>query len=143
MEVPMKATGSCMCKAVTFSFDLKNQHFDVCHCSMCRNWGGGPALTVESAGNIEFSGEENITVYSSSEWAERGFCNKCGSNLFYRLKDKSHNFCNFNLGTLNNHEEFRFTTQIFIDAKPSNYSFSNETKNMTEKDVLEAFGISE
>ena len=34
-----------------------------------------------------------------------------------------------------------FTTQIYIDAKPENYAFSNKTKNMTEKEVLEAFGI--
>lgn len=135
----MKAKGSCLCKGVNFSFDLKHKHFDACHCSMCRSWGGGPALTVESSGNIEFEGEGNITVYSSSEWAERGFCNKCGSNLFYRLKDKSRNFCNFNLGTIEKHEEFSFTTQIYIDTKPDNYSFSNETKKMTEKEVLEAF----
>lgn len=110
---------------------------------MCRSWGGGPALTVESSGNIEFEGEEYISIYGSSEWAERGFCKNCGSNLFYRLKDKSHSFCNFNLGTLENHDDFDFTTQIYIDSKPNNYSFSNETKNMTEKEVLEAFGLSE
>ena len=106
---------------------------------MCRKWGGGPALTVESDGEIEFVGVENLAIYSSSEWAERGFCKVCGSHLFYRLKDKNLNFCNFNLGTIDNHEDFKFTTQIYIDAKPENYSFSNETKNMTEKDVLEAF----
>jgi hypothetical protein len=139
----MRAKGSCLCKGVEFLFDLKNKHFDACHCSMCRSWGGGPALTVESAGNIQINGEENITIFSSSDWAERGFCKKCGSHLFYRLKDKSHNFCNFNLGTLDGHEEFSFTSQIYIDAKPENYSFSNKTKNMTEKEVLEAFGVSE
>ena len=139
----MKAYGSCLCKSVKFSFNLKSKHFDACHCSMCRSWGGGPALTVESDGNIEFEGHENISVYISSEWAERGFCKSCGSNLFYRLRDKSHNFCNFNLGTLENHEDFKFTTQIYIDTKPDNYSFSNETKMMTEKEVLAAFGVSE
>ena len=139
----MKATGSCLCKEVKFSFDLKDKHFDACHCSMCRKWGGGPSLTVESKGNIVFEGEENITVYSSSDWAERGFCSKCGSNLFYRLKNKSLNFCNFNLGTIDGHESFKFKTQIYIDDKPENYSFSNQTKNMTEKEVLEAFGVSQ
>ena len=139
----MNVKGSCLCKSVKFSFDLKAKHFDACHCSMCRSWGGGPAMTVESNGNIEFEGEENITIYNSSEWAERGFCNVCGSNLFYRLKDKNLNFCNFSLGTIDNQEDFEFTTQIYVDMKPENYSFSNETKKMTEKEVLEAFGVSE
>ena len=110
---------------------------------MCRSWGGGAALSVESAGSIEFVGEENISIYNSSEWAERGFCKICGSNLFYRLKDKSHNFCNFNLGTLDDSEGFEFVAQIFIDDKPNNYSFSNDTKMMTEKEVMDAFGAEE
>lgn len=96
----MKANGSCLCKSVNFSFELKEKSFDACHCSMCRKWGGGPALTVEALGNIEFQGEEHIEIYDSSEWAQRGFCKKCGSNIFYRLKQQD--FCNFNLGTIDN-----------------------------------------
>ena len=137
----MKVKGRCLCKSVRFSFKLKEKHFGACHCSMCRCWGGGPGLGVESDGEIEFEGKENITVYDSSKWAERGFCKKCGSHLFYHLKQKD--FYNFNLGTIEQHEDFKFTSQIYIDTKPDNYSFSNETKMMTEKDILEAFGASE
>ncbi|MCB0415353.1 MAG: GFA family protein [Bdellovibrionales bacterium] len=137
----MKVNGSCLCQSVKFSFEIKDKHFDACHCSMCRKWGGGPSLTVESIGSIEFEGKENITTYQSSEWAERGFCNICGSHLFYRLKQ--HDFCNFNLGVIDDHEEFEFKSQIYIDSKPNNYSFSNKTKEMTEKEVLKAFGFSE
>ena len=136
----MKTTGSCLCKAVKFSFDIKEKHFDACHCSMCRTWGGGPAMMVDSVGNIEFEGEEHISIFESSAWAERGFCKTCGTHLFYRLKDKTINFCNFNLGTIDNHQDFKFTKQIFVDAKPENYSFANETHNMTEAEVLAAFG---
>ncbi len=135
----MKAKGKCLCQAVNFSFSIKKKCFDVCHCSMCRRWGGGPALTVEATGDIEFVGEENLATYNSSAWAERGFCQKCGTHLFYRLKGKS--FCNFSLGTLEDQEEYTFVTQIYIDDKPANYSFSNDTKMMTEKDVLAANGI--
>lgn len=137
----LKASGSCLCKAVTFSFNLKAKHFDACHCGMCRSWGGGPALTVESDGGIEFTGFEHVTLYDSSEWAQRGFCKYCGSHLFWRLKDPEQGFCNFNLGTLDNQEEFDFTLQIYIDAKPNNYSFANSTKMLTEKEVLEMFGL--
>lgn len=135
----MKVNGCCLCKAVKFSFKVKNKNFDACHCSMCRAWGGGPALTVESDGELDFEGKENIAIYESSDWAERGFCKKCGSNLFYRLKN--HNFCNFNLGTIEGHEKFKFVRQIYVDVKPENYSFANETEMMTEKEVLEAFGV--
>lgn len=137
----MKFSGSCLCKGVKFSFTGKNKHFDACHCSMCRKWSGGPAMTVESAGNIVFEGEQNVSIYSSSEWAERAFCKKCGTNLFYRLKEKD--FCNFMLGTIDGHEAFEFKVQIYVDAKPENYAFKNETVMMTEKEVLAAFGVTE
>jgi hypothetical protein len=33
-------------------------------------------------------------------------------------------------------QAFSFTSQIFIDKKPDYYAFSNETKTMTEADVM-------
>jgi hypothetical protein len=133
----MKANGSCLCKSIRFSFEVKEKSFDACHCQMCRSWGGGPALTVQSAGHLKIVGEENISLYSSSKWAERGFCKLCGSNLFYRLKH--HDFCNFNLGTLENQREFKFTKQIYIDHKVENYNFAEETLMMTEQEVIDSF----
>jgi hypothetical protein len=133
----MKTKGSCLCNKIKFSFTAKDKTFSACHCKMCRIWGGGPAFAVESSGEIEFEGPENISVFSSSKWAERGFCKNCGTNLFYRLKN--HDFCNFNLGIIDNHKDFEFTSQFFIDNKPNNYTFSNDTKNMTEKEVMDSF----
>ena len=37
---------------------------------------------------VDFTGASNIARYDSSEWAQRGFCRNCGSNLFYQLKDQ-------------------------------------------------------
>ncbi len=133
----MKHSGSCLCKSVKFSFFSEYKHFDACHCSICRKWGGGPVFTVNAQGDSVFEGEEFITLFESSTWAERGFCSKCGTHLFYRLKDKS--FCNFNLGIIDGHEEYEFTVQIYTDAKPHNYDFANKTKMMTEQDVIDAF----
>ena len=43
-------------------------------------------IAVDCGTDVTFEGEENISVFESSEWAERGFCKECGSHLFYRLK---------------------------------------------------------
>ncbi|MEC9282546.1 MAG: GFA family protein [Bdellovibrionota bacterium] len=133
----MKLTGSCLCKSVKFSFSAEKKDFGVCHCSVCRKWGGGPAFVVQSTGDVAIEGEENVQTYQSSEWAERGFCKTCGTHLFYRMKEVD--FCNFNLGTIDGNEDFEFSLQVFTDAKPESYSFSNQTHCMTEKEVLEAF----
>ena len=65
--------GSCLCTAVRVKFDLSERVFDVCHCGMCRKWGGGPAFCVTADKGPVWSGEEHIQVYDSSEWAQRDF----------------------------------------------------------------------
>ena len=82
----MTATGRCLCGTVNFEAENVDTHVHGCHCSMCRNWSGGPVLAA-NAGSVVFGGSEHIGRYDSSEWAERGFCSRCGSNLFYRLKE--------------------------------------------------------
>ena len=82
-------------------------------------------------------GEENVTVYSSSEWAERGFCKHCGTHLFYRMKKG--NFWNFSLGLFKEAENFKFHVQIYVDAKPDCYDFANKTLMMTEAEVVAMF----
>jgi hypothetical protein len=105
---------------------------------MCRKWSGGPVLAVDCGTDVSFSGEENISIYDSSEWAERGFCKKCGSHLFYRLKH-NHQY-NIEVGLFENNEAaFTLEYQIFIDEKPALYHFGNETKNMTGAEVFEQF----
>ena len=128
------ATGTCLCGSVTVNFPTEKDHFDACHCGMCRKWSGGPALTIDSEGRPTFQGEEFITRYRSSDWAERGFCKKCGTHLFYYLK--GHDFYNFPLGLIDGNEQRKFHLQVFIDHKPGNYAFSDETEQMTEAEVF-------
>lgn len=129
--------GSCLCGAVSVSTTSTNNEVGACHCSMCRKWGGSSLLAIECGSDISFSGEENIGVYQSSEWAERGFCKKCGSHLFYRLKQNNQHF--IPVGIFDNSEGLVFDHQVFIDEKPEYYSFANETKNMTGEEVFAMF----
>ncbi len=58
-------------------------------------------------------------------------------SFIYRLKDKA--FTNFQLGSLENTESFKFKLQIYVDCKPNNYSFSEKTNMMTEAEIISAF----
>ncbi len=129
--------GSCLCNAVKISTASINPHVSACHCNICRKWGGAALLGVECNEGVSFEGEENIGVYQSSEWAERGFCQKCGSHLFYRLKENNHYFVP--VGIFDNSENLVFNLQVFIEEKPDYYSFANETKNMTGEEVFAMF----
>nr|WP_229680731.1 GFA family protein [Marinobacterium zhoushanense] len=114
-----------------------SKHVGACHCSMCRKWTGGPLMAVDCGTEVKFSGEENISTYSSSDWAERGFCARCGSHLFYRLKQNGQYI--IPAGLFDTAEALNFDHQIFIDEKPEYYAFANETKNMTGEEVFASF----
>ena len=69
--------------------------------------------------------------------AERGFYQKCGSHLFYRLKENNHYYVP--VGIFDNNEAFVFDLEVFIEEKPDYYAFANETKKMTGEDLFAMF----
>ncbi len=131
-------TGTCLCSAVTLHVDHDRPTMGVCHCSICRKWGGGPYMSVECHRAPRIDGAEHVKVYASSEWAERGFCAVCGSHLFYRLKDRE--FYAVSAGLFREGGDWPFALQVFVDQKPQNYEFANATKQMTGEEVFKAFG---
>ena len=87
--------------------------------------------------NVEFKGEENLTVYKSSEWAERLFCKNCGTSIAWRLQDGGtyHLAAHIFEGV----DDLPLGLQIFIDEKPANYNFAEKTETMTGAEVFAEF----
>ena len=133
-----KKSGSCLCGAVRITANNPGNKVGACHCGMCRKWGGGPFMEIDCGTDVSFEGEDDITVYNSSSWAERGFCKKCGSHLFYRLKESKQHM--IPVGLFDDQEHLVFDSQVFIDKKPSFYSFSNKTNDMTEAEIFAMYG---
>ena len=94
-------------------------------------------MAVECKSDLSFEGEENIGLYQSSEWAERGFCKQCGSHLFYREKQSNQYY--IPAGIFDNESDLTLKHQVFIDEKPEYYSFGNKTKNMTGAELFAQF----
>lgn len=93
-------------------------------------------LAVHCGPKVQFEGTENITVYASSEWAERAFCKNCGTHLYYKLLSTGEYFVP--AGAFES-SEFEIVSQIYIDKKPGYYSFANQTPMLTEQQVIERF----
>lgn len=134
----MERTGRCMCGAVTYTATLEGR-LTACHCSMCRRWASGPYLAAGPA-EVKFTGEDNITVFTSSTWAERGFCNKCGSSLFYRITaGKYAGLTNVSFGTLDDPSGFRMVREWYCDSKPEAYAFTGERERLTSEQIAAMF----
>jgi hypothetical protein len=129
----MSASGRCLCGAVTFTAEDVDHGVHACHCNMCRRWSGGPGLSA-SVGRVRFTGAEHIGRYDSSAWAERGFCTRCGTSLFYRLKARDHYImC---LGTFDDQAPFAVTGEIYIDEKPQSYALAGDHPRLTGAEFM-------
>jgi hypothetical protein len=122
----LKNNGTCLCGAVQIEVTSLPKQVGACFCSACRKInGGGPLLGVHGNSELKASGRENIERYTSSDWAERGFCKKCGTTLFYHLTVGSEDYI-YSAGLFDD-AEFEITSEIFVDAKPDYMGFLSES----------------
>ncbi|PSW16929.1 GFA family protein [Photobacterium sanctipauli] len=126
--------GQCLCGAIEVEAEPQKE-VGLCHCSMCRKWSSGPMFAVHCGSDVVFNGDEP-TIYQSSEWAERGFCSKCGTNLFYHLLPTNEFILSAGLFQ---DADFTLTNEIFIDEKPGYYELRNDTHKMTGQQVFEQY----
>lgn len=131
------ATAQCLCGKIGISAPNLGESVGACHCVMCRTWSGGPLLAVDGGEGLILENEAHISVYSSSEWAERGFCNVCGTHLFYRLKDNDKYY--IPVGLFADSDKFHFDSQIYVEQKPHYYDFANKTRMMTGDEVVSEY----
>lgn len=134
-------TGRCLCNAVSFEASV-HPRAHICHCGMCRRWAGGPGMGV-SADSVTFtSGEDNIERYASSDWAWRGFCKTCGSNLFYQLRDSARGgYYALWAGALDDVSGLILHSEIYVDDKPGFYDFAGAHPRLSGAEFRRQLGV--
>jgi len=80
--------GGCLCGALRFRADDRPIDSGYCHCSLCRRSTGAPVLAWVSFPAAAFSYTKGrATIFESSAWGHREFCNLCGTQIGYRKSD--------------------------------------------------------
>lgn len=131
--------GHCLCGAVTVRAAPVRRHVEACHCTMCRRWCGIAFVGVMCGSDVEIDGEQHVVRYRSSDWAERGFCGRCGSNLFYHYLPLD--TYGFTAGLFSDEAFLPLAEEIFIDEKPGYYAFDAESEKLTGAEVKAKYGI--
>jgi hypothetical protein len=133
----MERSGKCLCGAVRFTAQDVSAEASACHCGMCLRWSGGPFLSV-MVKSVEWADEDALGVIVSSDWAERGFCKRCGSSLYYRLTSperyRGPTFIAF--GALDERGGIILTKEWFVDRKPEGYATLGARDCFTEAEAL-------
>ncbi|MBL4806232.1 MAG: GFA family protein [Rhodobacteraceae bacterium] len=138
----MDHSGKCMCGAVSFQVKDLNLEFGTCHCKMCQRWAGSAllGLTIPDE-SITFQGLDNVKTFQSSDWAERAWCDKCGSGLWYRAKSES--IYHMPIGLLDDTSGLKMTREIFVDKMAQVVDFSGTRQTMTGAEVFALYAPSE
>lgn len=130
--------GHCLCGAVQLE-GRGTPKLEICHCTMCRNWHGSPAMaaTFESGVHI-VSGQEFIRAFQSSDWAERAFCRTCGTTLYYHLSG-SDTIHSGQAGLFDLPAGLTIHEEIFVDEQPDYYRFDTTAPRITSAEMFERF----
>lgn len=116
----LKISGRCECGAVSFEATGVRETVTVCHCSQCRRTSGHLwASTHAPFDSVTFLEDRGLRWFASSETAKRGFCQHCGSSLFYRMNDETG--IGIAAGCIDDTSDLRLGKHIFVSSKADYY----------------------
>ncbi len=129
--------GQCLCGAVRFTAYGMGDTFSTCYCQMCQRWSGGPyrGVSVPSE-KLEITGRENIVTIQISSFAERAFCRKCGSGIWWRMVAGPYvGKTSIPIGLLDDRSGLTLSYEMFTDYKDSTTEVPSGTKQMTKAEA--------
>lgn len=131
-------TGQCLCGAVTMTVQNVPATFNACHCDMCRRWTGSRFLSVYVAqADVTLTGRDTITIANTSDWAERAFCNACGTPLWYHIKGSDH--LGLSAGLLDNPTDLTLKREYYVDKMSCIHALPDTRIQMTEAEAIAMF----
>lgn len=84
----METSGGCFCGEVRFAATLPSRWVAHCHCTMCQRAHGAPVVTWvglnADRARIDDPHGRLRWFDSTPGFAQRGFCDRCGTTLFFR-----------------------------------------------------------
>ena len=117
-------TGSCLCGAVTYKVEGPLREVIGCHCTQCRKQTGHYlAATAAKLDRFRIVKDEGLRWYRSSDSAQRGFCQICGSTLFWRGNGRD--YVAIAAGTVDGETGQRIAGHIFCADKGDYYDITD------------------
>jgi len=126
-------TGHCLCGAVTIT--VAGEHdprVGACHCRMCQRWSGGLFLCFTAdAAAVTVSGK--FTRYRSSAFAERAFCPRCGSHLWFNDVEAGGEPRSYELmpGLFDAARAWPLRSEIYVDRAMASLRLAGEHRRKT------------
>ena len=128
-------TGGCLCGGVRYRISGPLRDVIGCHCSQCRRTSGHfVAATQAALQDVQMLSDATLRWYDSSAEARRGFCSRCGGNLFWKPKAGEGEAAMLSImaGTLDTPTGLRFMQHIFVADKSDYYSLDDAVPQLPQ-----------
>jgi len=133
-------TGGCQCGAVRYALSTKPRRASICHCRMCQKAGGAPFMAFASVALDDFvTTRGRLSLFRSSDIAERGFCERCGTPLSYRQIESAS--ISVTIGSLDHPAEVEPAVQWGVESRLPWFSKLASLPGRTIDSLLEASHI--
>lgn len=128
--------GSCLCGKIRIEVKSLPQPI-ACHCIECRKHTGHYEVSSDvPREDISIYGEENVRWYHSSEKVRRGFCENCGSSLFYDPIDKEKvKWIGVSMGLFAKETNTTLEMHVFVDEKGDYYDIKDGLPQKTAAEL--------
>lgn len=126
--------GHCMCGAVQVTAVPNKPELHVCDCEMCRRWTGMAFVEMDVRPD-DLTATGPVRSFASSDWAERAWCDQCGSTLWYKLKVPGHEMFAVAAGLFENAGGFTLTKEIYSDCLPDGFAFAGNHKRLSKQET--------
>ncbi len=111
-------TGGCQCGAVRYEWATRPAYASVCYCRMCQKASGQPLMGFAGGKREHLRWTRGApSIFKSSNLAERGFCNQCGTPLTYAFAGTGR--ISVAINSLDDPEAMPPTRQYGIESKVS------------------------
>jgi hypothetical protein len=117
-------TGSCLCGDVRFELRGTLDGVIACHCGQCRKQTGHHWASTHTAdADLHFVADSTLRWYRSSDRAQRGFCSRCGSSLFWKTDGST--VTSVCVGSIDGPTGLQVAGHIFVADKGDYYSLGD------------------
>ena len=111
--------GHCLCCAVTVDVTGPLAAISACHCDLCTRWSGSVQMGIEvPRARVSYKGP--IRTYASSSFAERAWCETCGTAVWFA---DTEGFGGAKLARV-----------VYADRAPSNFALAGELERVSKAD---------
>ncbi|MFK7734185.1 MAG: GFA family protein [Pseudomonadales bacterium] len=119
-EDAQQHSGGCACGAVRYIAQGSLRPVIACHCEQCRRTSGHfVAATAVRRDRFTFDRDESLVWFAAVEGFRRGFCQQCGSSLFF--EEVNGDRISIAAGSLDDASGLSIAAHIFTDEAASYY----------------------